>query len=118
MNILLSSTKTLDPEILDNLSRLSDTSIYLSLSQEYSQRIINEVNPEIVIINAENSGQSFATQVCGSHPGMEVYLYNASHAQNRQLLCCNSEMNLKALKLAAILPAFISPHKARKNPSQ
>jgi len=118
MNILLSSTKMLDPEILDNLSQLPDTSIYLSLSQEDSQRIIKEVNPEVVIINAENSGFSYASQLCLSHPDLEVYLYNPARSLESRLKHCNSGKKASNPKLAMIVDAFISNRNNRKPNSQ
>lgn len=106
MNILLCSYIEQNIELLEKLASIPDTSIYLSLSQSDSRRILNEIKPDIVIIWDSIIGRDFVHNICEVYPETELYLW-VNHLRNFQesrLINCNPRLH--KLKLPLYIPIY------------
>jgi len=76
MNILISEISDLKQELIEYLTGLANVSIYLSISQEDTLRIVRDVSPEVVIFCKHLTKDfQFILSLCMLFPETAVYLY-------------------------------------------
>lgn len=82
MNILISSNTALDPALVEQLVQMPDSSIYLSLSQEDTFRILNEAKPAILITDGYLTPFYMLTKLINDNTGMEVFIYEKNNSES------------------------------------
>ncbi len=101
MNILVHEISEMT-KLIQLLTNLDNTSIYLSVSQSDTLRILEEIKPDAVIFQ-QSCSDSFIKEISGKYPRLVIYLYKNGISNHSQLKLKNyrnfEDISLKKLQL-------------------
>ena len=79
MNIVLSESSSLNPGLIEQLAAIEGINAYLSVSYTDTVRIVQEVKPDIIIIEPEeNNRNEYTYRLLDLFPDLRIIFYDTS----------------------------------------
>jgi hypothetical protein len=102
MNVLINEFSRMNAAIVEYLASRTDVSIYLSVSQEDTLRIVRDVKPEVIIFCRSYAvGSSFVKELSNQYAETGIYLCEVgSNSSNLELI---NYRNYQSIDLNALV---------------